>query len=239
MTIGLCLVCTGRYDVFLPELLEQVDRLFFPNDKVEVFLFTDKLKQYINSERVSVNYIYTEHKPFPASTLYRFKYFSSQSESLKSKCDYVFYMDVDMRIVEPIGHEILPEEGNDGLVGTLHCGFYHRGGSWEDNIDSKAYVPLENRKKYFAGGFQGGEVNAYMNAVKALANNIDEDERNGVVPIWHDESAWNCYLSTRNPKILTPDYCMVENEQLRINWGVSNFIPKIIALDKNHSEIRS
>lgn len=239
MTIGLLLVCTGKYDVFLPELLEQVDRLFFPNEKVEVFLFTDKIKHYIDSERVSVNYIYTEHKPFPASTLYRFKYFNSQSDVIKNRCDYVFYMDVDMRIVEPIGHEILPEDGNDGLVGTLHCGFYHRGGSWEDNSDSTAYIPFENRKKYYAGGFQGGTVKDYLEACAKLDANITNDEERGVMATWHDESMWNCYLSTRNPKILTPDYCMVENEQLRMNWGVSNFIPKIIALDKNHAEIRS
>jgi hypothetical protein len=228
MRISLLLVCTGKYDIFLPELLEQVDRLFFPNDKVEVFLFTDKIKQYISSKRVSVNYIYTEHKPFPASTLYRYKYFNNMTNVIRDKSDYVFYMDVDMRIVEPIGHEIL----SDGLIATKHCGFIHGGwGSTRVDQLSRAFVPKEKWGTYYAGGFQGGEVNAYMDAVNVLANNIDEDERNGIIAEYHDESHWNHYLIHNQHSELSHEYCMGE--------AYLSGTPKIIALDKNHSEIRS
>lgn len=228
MTIGLLLVSTGKYDVFLPELLEQVDRLFFPNDKVEVFLFTDKFKHYIDSKRVSVTYIRIEHKPFPFPTLYRFRYINSESNSIKAKCDYVFYMDVDMRIVETIGHEIL----SNGVIATQHCGFIHGGwGSLNVDPQSKAFVPFEKRGVYCAGGFQGGKTDAYMDMVNVLDKNISEDENNGIIAEYHDESHFNNYLSYNEHTIISHEYCMGE--------AYISGTPKIIALDKNHAEIRS
>lgn len=232
MTIGLLLVCTGRYDVFLPELLEQVDRLFFPNEKVEVFLFTDKIKQYISSKRVSVNYIYTEHKPFPYPTLYRYKYMNNMTNVIRDKCNFVFYMDVDMRIVKEVGIEILPLPEEIGLVATKHCGFQSGGwGSTKVDQLSKAFLPKEKWGTYYAGGFQGGEVNAYMDMVNTLDKNIAEDESNGIIAEWHDESHFNHYMHDKSPKELDFKYCM--GESYKTDEAV------IIALDKNHAEIRS
>ncbi len=68
--------------------------------------------------------------------------------------------------------------------------------------------------------------------------NIEDDESRGITPVWHDESAWNCYLCERTPRTLTPEYCMVEEQHLREAWQISHFKPKIIALKKDHDALR-
>ena len=136
-----------------------------------------------------------------------------------------------MKVVDYVGEEILPN-AEEKLTATRHPGFVN-GGWGSNNVDkrSTAFIPEELRKTYFAGGFQGGETTAYLQACKTLSDNISKDEDIGIIAEWHDESHWNSYLSTRTPKIISNEYCMCEK-------NISGN-PKIIALDKNHAELRS
>ncbi len=237
MRIGLLIVCTGNYHIFLQPLIDGIEKYFFVRDTVDIYLFTDREHELQHSYRIKVINIPTDHKPFPAPTLYRYAYFNKAASKITS--DYLFYSDVDMAFVDYVDREILPQEGDGGLVATLHPGFYNnKGGSWEDRPESKAFVPVELRKKYYAGGFQGGERNAYLMACKEMAENITDDESRGITPVWHDESVFNCYLCERTPRTLTPEYCMVEEAHLREAWQISHFKPKIIALKKDHDELR-
>jgi histo-blood group ABO system transferase len=146
----------------------------------------------------------------------------------------MYYFDVDMAIVDYVGEEIF---GN--IVAVKHPGFYHKGGSWGDNKESTSYTFPENRIHYFAGGVQGGVSEKYYRAMQQMKRDIDEDEKNGVMAEWHDETHWNRFLSEcKFVKMLTPKYCMVEQQELREKWGVSHFPPIIIALSKDHKAIR-
>jgi hypothetical protein len=125
-------------------------------------------------------------------------------------------------------------------VATRHPGFYR--GGWGDHRTSKlstAYVEPADRQIYYAGGFQGGIREAYLSASKELAENINIDHANGIIAQWNDESHWNCYLKQHPHKELSPEYCMVEQIELRQKWGVDNLTPRLIALKKNHEELRS
>lgn len=239
LKIGIYLICTGKYDIFLQPLIDSLDKHFFKNDEIIIYLFWDKNYEVRLPDRFLVVYTPTKHKPFPAPTLFRYKNLLSISD--KIKCDYIFYSDVDMLFVGDVDREILPHvDSNCPLVATLHPGFYNGGGSWETREASNSFVPIEKRIKYYAGGFQGGETKAYLETVKLMSDKIDADGVNGIIPIWHDETVWNCLLSSlENFKVLTPEYCMVEQVNLRELWGINHFIPKIIALKKIHSEIRS
>ena len=70
----------------------------------------------------------------------------------------------------------------------------------------------------------------------AIMGRIDQDDKNGIVAVWHDESHLNRYLSETfaldQLKTLTPSYCYPES------WNLP-FKKKILALDKNHAEVRS
>lgn len=238
MTIGLLLIATGKYDVFLQPLIDSLASHFFVNNSINLYLFHDKSNYNLNlSCRFSVTSIPTPHKQFPYPTLYRYKYFSGAAQ--KIQCDYLFYIDVDMKLVYDVGEEIMPSENDGGLVAVGHPGFWKSGGSWCNLITSTAYTPENNRIKYCAGGFQGGETKSYLSACAEMAANIQSDEDKGIIVEWHDEMHWNKYLSTRKYKLLTPEYCMIEEIEPREKFGISNFAPKIIALKKNHDLLRS
>ena len=238
MRIGIFLISTGNYGVFLPPLIASIDKYFFIDDNIDIYLFTDKTHNLVNYPRINVIRIPMEHKPFPAPTLFRYANFIKVAYIINS--DFLFYMDVDMLITAAVGKEILPDmEKDGGLTATLHPGFYNGGGSWCEDVNSLAFTPKERQVKYYAGGFQGGETKAYLSACAEMAQNIQLDEKNGVMAAWHDESHFNAYLSVRTPKTLDPGYCMVEQPELRKAWGISYFTPKIIALKKNHDVMRN
>lgn len=73
-----------------------------------------------------------------------------------------------------------------------------------------------------------------------MAKGIGYTKNNGILAEYHDEVFWNWYCKTYPPKkILDPSYCMVEQMELRKKWGIDDLTPRLLALAKNHSEIRS
>lgn len=232
MKIGVLLVSTGRYHIFLQPLIDGIEKHFFKDHKVEMYLFTDRVNELKHSDRINITQIATEHKPFPYPTQHRYHFFTSAYEIIK--CDYLFYMDVDMGIVADVGEEILGD-----LVAVLHPGFYRGGGSWETRPESKSYIPPEKRIKYYAGGVQGGRAETYLSACSEMAAAISDDENRGISPVWNDESSWNEYLTRHDHKTLTPEYCMVEEDSLQRRWGIADLPKKIIALKKDHAALRS
>lgn len=143
--------------------------------------------------------------------------------------------------MDAVGEEILPDVAKgEELVAVPHCGFYAvGGGSWGNNPESTSYTVPEKRIGYYMGGFQGGTRDGYLKASEIMAKNIETDSRNNVLAEWHDETHWNKYLSELPAfKKLNPSYCMVEQMELRIKWQVDSFQPKLLALAKNHEELR-
>ena len=66
-----------------------------------------------------------------------------------------------------------------------------------------------------------------------LAERTKMDLGNEVIPLWHDESHMNKYMSENPPtKILDPGYAYPEN------WNIP-FEQKIVGVSKDHQEIRS
>lgn len=228
--IGILCIATGKYDIFIPPLYHSVMKHFFVEDEVTMFVFTDS--ENIPEENNIVR-VFQEHSPWPGSTLFRYHIFDKNKEVL-SKMDYLFYCDADMRFVAPVGREILPDLNSNGLVGTEHPGFYGgRRGTYETRPESKAYVAPNEGKIYFAGGFNGGTSEAFLKMSNHLKNEINIDLSNGITPIFHDESMMNKFFLYNCPKILSPSYCFPES------WHYLPFEKKLLALDKNHAEIRN
>lgn len=227
--IGLMIIATGKYDQFIPPLYKSVQKYFMKNHEVKMFVFTDSNNIPINDMIVKIPH---EHKPWPAPTLLRYATFHNAKEIL-SQMDYLFYCDADMRFVAPVGDEILPEPNSNGLVGTEHPGFFGgRRGTYETRPESTAYVAPNEGKIYYAGGFNGGTSEAFLRMSEVLSNNINKDLEKDIIAIFHDESQMNRYLIDNIPnKILNPSYCYPES------WLIP-FEKKILALDKNHAEMR-
>jgi histo-blood group ABO system transferase len=226
MKIGLLVIATGKYTQFIPPLYKSVKKHFMKNHEVKMFVFTDGNVP----ENDDIIRIEQEHLGWPYATLKRYHVFDKNKELL-SNMDYLFYCDADMRFVEDVNEEILPDTETE-LVGTEHPGFFGgRRGSYETNKSSTAYVSEEEGECYYAGGFNGGTSEAFLEMSKTIKERVDKDLENGIIAVWHDESQMNRYFIDNPPKKLNPSYCYPES------WQIP-FEKKLLALDKNHSEIR-
>lgn len=223
--IGLLIIATNKYIQFLDKLIISADKYFLTNYDVTYFIFTNKdidIKSKRNIVKIEV-----DHKEWPWMTLGRYKIFTENSNIL-SNMDYLYYCDVDMLFVNNVGDEILSDR-----VATQHPGYYGTRGTPETNNISLACVRPYEEMQYFAGGFNGGSSSEFLKMSKIISNNIDIDYSNGIIAVWHDESHMNRYFIDNPPtKILDPSYCYPES------WNI-NFDKKLLALDKNHSDIRS
>tara|TARA_R110000868_G_scaffold150976_2_gene374531 strand:- start:5505 stop:6287 length:783 start_codon:yes stop_codon:yes gene_type:complete len=255
--VGIFLVCTGKYDVFLESILDGINKNFLKNHNITVFIIAGKginVENYIKPEyRINILYRFVENLPFPYPTLFRYKYFTDVNEELSGNeyliyfteqledLDYIYYIDVDMAIVSEIGEEIF----SDGLTVTQHPG-YHLGGWGSQNTHnlSSAYLDKKKWGSYYAGGFQGGKTDVYLKMCEKLKTNIEMDletakrvnytKNDGILAEWHDESHFNHYVKTNTNiklKVLSPAYCYPEGMRI-------DFPKKIVALNKNHNEIR-
>ena len=225
MHVGLLCVATNKYIRFVPQLLDSAKQHFMKDHEVTMFVFTDSPTVPEGAVRIE-----QQHQPWPFSTLKRYHIFTKNEEQL-SKMDYLFYSDADMRFVDTVGDEALGD-----LVATIHPGFYNKPRAqftYEDRPESSAYMAPNEGYSYFAGGFNGGKTSEYLKMARWCRDGIDADEKKGIVARWHDESFLNAYL-WRNPptNVLSPSYCFPES------WTIP-FKKKLLALDKNHHDLRS
>lgn len=229
--VGLLIICTNKYLSFLENLIKSADVHFLKNQDVTYFVFTNKDVDVLSNRNIVR--ITVEHKEWPWMTLGRYKIFSENSDKL-SEMDYLFYCDVDMLFVNEVGDEILGD-----LVGTLHHGYFgvSKSGLFstiESNQNSLAYINPESIERYFAGGFNGGKSDIFLNMAKVLSSNIETDFNNGIIAVWHDETHLNKYFVNNKPEIiLSPSYCYYENS------GDNRFEQRLVALIKKHDKIRN
>jgi histo-blood group ABO system transferase len=118
--------------------------------------------------------------------------------------------------------------------------------SYDRNPKSLAYVPQgEEGEYYYAGGFNGGKTDKFLEMAEIIADRVNKDLDNKVIAKWHDESHLNRYLID-NPATLTlsPNYCFDEqflDKRVMLSEGVPYPFqePKIIALKKDYEFLRS
>jgi hypothetical protein len=229
MKIGLLVIATNKYTQFLEPLLKSADNFFLKNNDVTYFVFTNKEINIETHRKIEI--INVEHKEWPWMTLGRYGIFSNNSGKL-SKMDYLYYCDADMLFNDTVGDEIIGDR-----VSTIHPGYYSNPHSsniaLEKRKESLAYLPPNTIRYYYAGGFNGGSSSEFLKMSKIVSNNIDIDlKTHNIIAEWHDESHMNRYFFENKPTIeLPPSYCYPES------WNLP-FDKLLIALDKNHNEIR-
>ena len=222
--IGLILISTNKYKIFVKPLIESARNFFLNNHEVTYYLFTDSDEFNDLGDDVVINKI--EHLEWPMITLYRYKTFVKHKDILSTE-DYLFYCDIDMRFVDDVGDEILGD-----LVATIHPGFLGGRGTPETKPQSTAYIHPNDELVYYAGGFNGGSSSNFLEMSEQIDKNIDIDFNNGIIAIWHDESHLNKFFTKNKPTpILSPSYCYPES------WNL-NYTKKLLALDKDHESIR-
>jgi hypothetical protein len=186
----------------------------------EYFIFTD-LPKYTNKKADKINIIKQEHLGWPYDTMMRFHMFLSIKERLL-ECDYVFFLNANMKFARKIGAEILPKEEDSYLVGVKHPGFHLEITiDWENefkkikfpyerNPEVSCHIKEGDGKNYFQGCFNGGRSAEWIDMCKCLSEMTDLDLSKGLIPVWHDESYLNWYYSKRRVRSLPPVYGVPE-----------------------------
>jgi len=233
MNIGILLIATNKYIKFLDPLVDSINKYFLNNHKKTIFCFTD-ITDHKSFDNVII--IYQKHMQWPFTTLKRYEIFYNHKNKF-SDIDVLYYLDVDMLITDYINDEFLPTEKD--LIAVIHPG-YRRDflQSFERNTHSLAYVDSQPYV-YHCGGVQGGKKESYVEVCRILSENINSDLSKNIIAVWHDESHWNKYLIS-NPdsyQEYSPEYCYPESWP-NGSWNIT-LNKKIIALDKNHAEMRS
>lgn len=239
--VALVSICLNQpYHSYLSPMVESAKKYLLKGHQVDFFSWTD-MPQEQAPEGVTV--IPQQPAEWPLPTLHRFHLFLREEERLKDY-DYVLYVDADMLFVSPVGDEILGD-----LVAAQHPMYATKRGlipPYEPNPESSAFIPRpgrvieKNGKKmfeplYFAGGFQGGRSDKFIEAMKEMKSMIDKDFSSNYIPIWNDETIWNAYLFKNPPSVvLSPSYVypdsLIKSYYIPI-WG-KNYVPKIITLTK-------
>lgn len=223
--LNLVTIATGRYDIFLPQLVKSA-RQFLP-ELNKIFVLSDVKPP----DELAIEWLPWGHFQWPLTTLMRYQAMSVYSEcSELFDCEVILYTDVDMLFV---GEVNIPDI--TGLISVEHPGFVGTSPEslpLEKNPKSTFFVNPTKGQRYFAGGFQGGCAKSYLNACHSLANAINEELFSGRIPVWHDESAWNFYLTKNQPAlVLSRNYCTPEKE--------ANAESRVLALDKDHDVLRN
>jgi len=234
MKICILNIATNKYIQFIEPFLNSVEENFLNGHEISALVFTNHDIEE-SSENVKISKI--EHEPWPIPTLKRYHYFYKEKEYI-SQFDYCYYFDVDMRVVGKVGEEVFGD-----LVATQHPGFWWKDNtqySYERREESAAYIPYGEGKMYYAGGFNGGKPEHFLKMSEFIVQNVEKDFENGLIAVWHDESHMNRYLLNNPPSLeLTPSYCFPEAVDYNPGgWNVP-FERKILALEKNHAEVRS
>jgi histo-blood group ABO system transferase len=229
MKVLLHIIATNKYDRYIPGIIESARKYFLTDQEVKFVVYTDS-EDFINSEDPDLVAFKISHEPWPGPTLKRFHYFSLAMDLIKEN-DLSFYIDVDSLFVKNIGISDLGISDNfEGMIGTLHPGYYGDRGTPEYRPESLAYIPFEVNNMYFCGGFFGGSSLEFAKAISTMRDNIDSDFARGIIAIWHDESHLNRYFVDNKPKsILGMGFSCPEERRLKEYYFMD---PYIIFLDK-------
>lgn len=221
--VGILIVATGKYDQFVGPLIASARKHFCTDQEVTYFVFSDG-----NIEEASdVVGIHQKKMGWPYDTMMRNAIYHEHRDLFAAQ-DYLYAIDADMLFVDTVGTEIFGER-----VATLHAWYIGRRGTYEIDQKSLACVSQDEGEHYFAGGFFGGSNPEFLKIIAETTQRVRNDLSHGTIAIWHDESHWNRYCIDHPPTvILDPSYCHPES----FDFGYSK---KLIALDKNHNEVRS
>ena len=203
--IGIIAIFIKKYVVFFENYINNIESKFLPNNKKHYFIITDNEK-YIKDIALKKNITFTickeDYIGWPYETLYRFKYINNiDKRGLFNRIDYLYFLNSNISIIKK-EYDLIPECDH---IFVKHNGFHNETfnklaklETLEKNKISTAYAygnKNNNDYVYFGGGFYGATKKAFLNMSYTLEKNIESDEKNNYIAIWHDESHLNHYIN--------------------------------------------
>lgn len=258
MKLGILTIATNHYLEYFEDLVKSFVGVYPNCNDLEWYLFTNRVAEAKElSKNLPFNVTILEVPPyaFPEATLFRYKMYVENSEWFDA--DLLIHLDADMLVksdqfLKIVKDSVFPERmtliehpGYFRPIGTPRAFLYFRNpryilidllmkikfggiGSWETNINSKAFVPRPKRKKYFCGGIWFGNRETVVEMCEELSHAINQDLAVGIIAKWHDESHLNAFASRNKVEGLSPELCF---EPKYPNLNGLNEIVRVV--DKN------
>jgi len=82
-------------------------------------------------------------------------------------------------------------------------------GSWETRSDSSAYTPEDLQNAYFCGAVWFGKREIVYKFITEVDELIIEDQKNGIIAVWQDESYLNKWAAHNIHSGISPKYCFL------------------------------
>lgn len=226
--VGILVIALGRYEAFWPELYKSCEKYFLPNWKKEYFVFTDSKKLKFN-DKENVHSIYQKKLGWPYDSMMRFEMFYRRKPMLE-KCDYLYFLNINLICKKQIGEEIIPTAANDWFMVCTHSGYYNKSVEnfpYDRNQNCTAFIPYGEGKHYAPGGFNGGRSLEFLSFCETCAKNVRIDLKNKIIALWHDESHLNKYILDKNPLIMPINYMYPKN----VKWLKETVYSKDIKME--------
>jgi len=231
---GILYICTWKYDVFWWEFYDSCEKnlLVDWNYEKHYFVWTDsdKIK---SDDRIHV--FYQKDLGRPNNTLKRFHLFLSKKNELE-KMDYLFFFNANLIVNMPVWEEILPNDDDVLVVSVTHPRYFKKDNSkftYDRNPKSTAYIRKGEWSYYVQWWLNWWSKDCFLKMCKILDHNINIDEKNWVIALWHDESHINRYVYDLEMnwfwdkyKVLPPSFLYPEDSNF-------SFPAKIIMRDKS------
>ena len=237
MKVAVVFIGTDKYLDFLPSWYESCEEHLLPDVEKKYLVFTNG---EIPEPPKNVIVYPQEHLEWPYITLYRFKMIMKSFDDIRD-CDYLLFLDADMRVVDKVTTEDLIDDTKK-YIGVHHPCHYlgmdphtKAPGAYEQNPKCEAYVDVSKSLPpvYWQGCLWGGKVPHVCAMIDELEARVNRDLENDIVAVWHDETQINRYFLERIQDVYTfgPSYAFPE-----VFESHCNFSPKIVHLAKDNSK---
>ena len=227
-------ICTGEYNKFFKGFYESSKKFLLNDDEDHVqkhyFIFTDQVDYIASLKFDDVTAVAISHKPWPLITLLRYHLFLDNS-SLFKDYDYAFFFNANIEFVDNVtAQDFLPVNPFDYAF-AIHPGFRDKPSKdlpVERREFCQAYIPFNtNIPHYVTGAMWGGKTAAFLKLCELLKERTEQDLRNNVIAIWHDESHLNWFATNykEQVKFLSSSYCYPSDREIPLRPIIKS-VPK-------------
>lgn len=201
--VAIIYIATGNYIVFWDNFYKFAEKNFLPGVKKHYFLISN---HSFNELPNNVTHIYYPHKKWPSIALEKFGIIYSLKDKLINYT-YTYSFNSNSWIISPIMEDIIPND-TQKIIATLHPSFFKTDTQYPycSDKNSLAYLVQTKNSQYYQSGLIGGKTKDFLEMARIISEWTSIDLKKNYIPIWHDESYFNKYVSDKNPLILTPNY---------------------------------
>lgn len=206
----------GDYVIFWDKYYESFVKNFYPEFTRNLVVFTDSEK-LLSSRYDYVDFVKVENEGWPNNSMNRFYFFNTVIDKYKNY-DFIFFFQSNAIFLKKLDIAI----NDDFEKGVI---FRHPLANqlpackrpYDRNKKSSAYIAHSQEPDYY---YQAAAFGAPKLIFRKLINTIigyqKINEKNNIVPIWHDESYLNKYIFNFQSEFLSYDYSYIYPEGLSL-----------------------